>query len=134
MRHLTYALAALAWAVTAAPSGALVINNGLAPPNPANILDSTNASATQTVIVTNAGCIGALPPVICNQPGAATTVALVDGGEGLVLAGEGSSRARASCLDSSRLDRMLLIGRYRERSLNSLCPTVSPPELFADWG
>jgi PEP-CTERM motif-containing protein len=26
----------------------------------------------------------------------------------------------ASCLDSSRLDRMLLIGRYRERSLNSL--------------
>lgn len=108
MRHLTYALAALAWAVTAAPIGALVINNGLAPPNPANILDSTNASATQTVIVTNAGCIGALPPVICNQPGAATTVALVDGGE--------------------------VIGRYRERSLNSLCPTVSPPELFADWG
>jgi hypothetical protein len=54
------------------------INTGLAPPNPANVInDSTYGGGTITVDVRNVGCTGVAP---CSSPGAPTTVSLEDGG------------------------------------------------------
>jgi len=65
--------------VAAAPVGAatITINNGLAPPNPANVIDANNSFPSDRVIVANVGCEHA----ICDSPGAPTSVELRAGGE-----------------------------------------------------
>src|SRR5262249_36613418 len=60
-----------AWAAT------LLINNGSAPPNPANYL--ANPIATTDVSVTDVGC--GFADEECSNPAAPTTVALIAGGE-----------------------------------------------------
>lgn len=65
---------ALLTAVTSSPAGALLINNGLAPPNPANVIDTL---ILEPVVVRDSGS------------GAPTTVELVDGGQ---VGDEGAER------------------------------------------
>ena len=62
MRRFASVLAAASWVVAASPAVAVVINNGLAPPTPANVLNAANSFPTDTVFVTNLGCDAALPP------------------------------------------------------------------------
>jgi hypothetical protein len=65
-----------------------VINNGLAPPNPANVIDD-GTHASDWVYVRNVGCPPGWPDydpdAPCPSPGAPTEVALVEGGEVLAL-------------------------------------------------
>jgi hypothetical protein len=67
----------------AAPAMALdfVINNGLAPPNPTNVInDGTYAAGGSALYVRNVGCGGTDPSETpCASPGAPTTVALETG-------------------------------------------------------
>ena len=67
MRSLTICFAVLWMSTLAGPATALIINNGLAPPNPENVIDSDLGSST-TVFVEN------------SPAGDPTIVALVDGG------------------------------------------------------
>ena len=66
----------------AAPVGAatITINNGLAPPNPANVIDANNSFPSDRVIVANVGCEHEVP-AFCESPGAPTSVELRAGGE-----------------------------------------------------
>jgi hypothetical protein len=78
--HLAYAVLLL---LTAAPAMALdfVINNGLAPPNPTNVInDGTYGDANSVLYVRNVGCGDTDPSETpCASPGAPTTVALETG-------------------------------------------------------
>jgi hypothetical protein len=56
----------------------VLINNGLAPPNPANVFDDATHT-DNTLFIRNVGC-DELAQVPCASPGAPTTVSLVDGG------------------------------------------------------
>jgi hypothetical protein len=70
----------LATPVGAAPIQ-LVINNGLAPPDPANVIDADYDPFLFDVFVRNVGCGSSFPlDAPCDQPGAPTRVALVAGG------------------------------------------------------
>ena len=72
-----------------------LINNGLAPPNPANVIDDSSPSSR--VYVRNVGCppgwgepeVGPTDP--CPSPGAATRVAFEDGGLRVSLIAKDSS-------------------------------------------
>lgn len=57
----------------------IVINNGLTPPNPANVIDHTTYSS-DWVFVHNVGCPSGNPYDPCPSPGNPTDVALVAGG------------------------------------------------------
>jgi hypothetical protein len=75
---------ALGWSV-AASAASIVINNGLAPPNPANVI-SDAAYQFDGFSIRNVGCPPGWPASgdpwgPCPSPGAATEVELVDGGE-----------------------------------------------------
>jgi hypothetical protein len=75
---------ALGWSA-AASAAAIVINNGLAPPNPANVI-SDAAYQYDGFIIRNVGCPPGWPASgdpwdPCPSPGAATEVELADGGE-----------------------------------------------------
>jgi len=73
-------MTAIAFWIATIPAGAeiIVINNGLAPPNPANVIDADN-SFPDTVYVQNVGCdVTVAYP--CEAPGSPTSVELVDGG------------------------------------------------------
>ena len=70
MRHLASTFAALVSMVAAAPAEAVLINNGLAPPNPANVIDGY---ISESVSVHNADCDEGPP---CSAPGAPTSVLL----------------------------------------------------------
>ena len=88
-KHLTTLAGAallLAFGFTSFPTGArattvVVINNGLATPNPANVIDASNSFLSGQVFVQNVGC-DATVQIICPAPGAPTTVEIVDGGQG----------------------------------------------------
>ena len=58
----------------------VVINNGLAPPNPENVLDAEDDLSLVDVLVRNVGC-GDEWGHPCPLPGAATSVELADGAE-----------------------------------------------------
>jgi hypothetical protein len=62
----------------------IVINNGLAPPHPANVINDASYSGDFDVYVRNVGCPPAWPSGgadwACPSPGAPTEVALVQGG------------------------------------------------------
>ena len=83
MRFLLVAFALLVAVALPVPASAadIVINNGLAPPNPANVVDDATYSGDD-VYVRNVGC----PPAAgdpwdpCPSPGAATEVQVVVGG------------------------------------------------------
>ena len=75
--------------LAAAPAGveaitvgrlALVINNGLAPPNPANVIDAANSFPEDVVFVQNVGCNATVQVPPCFMPGDPTSVELVEGG------------------------------------------------------
>jgi len=72
------ALLAVAVAAGSAKAASILINNGLAPPEPANVLDDTTYEL-DTIFVRNVGCNG-LDNLPCASPGAPTAVSLVDGG------------------------------------------------------
>jgi cysteine-rich repeat protein len=55
-----------------------VIQNGLTPPNPANVIDANDDYSDSLVYVDNVGCNYAVGP--CPSPGDSTTIALVPGG------------------------------------------------------
>ena len=77
----------------------IMINNGLAPPNPNNVIDHA-AYRWDDVYVRNPGCpLGwpaALPDWPCASPGSATEVEVVDGGEVLTLNSYDSSKVTVS--------------------------------------
>lgn len=75
-----FTLLALVLTSGAARSTTIVINNGLAPPNPENVIDDLTHVATTLLFVRNEGCGNILPFDPCPSPGAPTTVALIDGG------------------------------------------------------
>jgi hypothetical protein len=81
--HVAFAVLLL---LAAAPASALdiVINNGFAPPNPANVIDD-DTYYFDSVYVRNVGCPPGWPTGNasdpCPSPGAPTEVALVSGGE-----------------------------------------------------
>lgn len=62
-----------------ATGATVVLNNGLAPPNPANVVDF---STSDTYVIRNVGC-GDTDPMEspCASPGAATTLGLTPGGD-----------------------------------------------------
>ena len=64
--YLLHAASAMFLLLAAAPASAIIINNGLAPPNPANVI---NTVIPESVLVYDSGS------------GAPTTVELVDGGQ-----------------------------------------------------
>jgi hypothetical protein len=81
-------LVPLAGLLALAASGAaraqvqIVVANGLAPPEPANVVDADFAPFVFDVFVRNVGCGESFPyDAPCASPGAPTTVALVDGGQ-----------------------------------------------------
>jgi hypothetical protein len=90
MRSRTVYLLHVAFAVlllsAAGPAQAIsiVINNGLAPPNPGNVINDATYSGDVAVYVRNAGCPPAWPnggaDLECPSPGAPTAVALVQNG------------------------------------------------------
>lgn len=65
------------WPLSAS-AATITINNGLAPPNPANVLDASNTSASDVFVVANDGCGGGDVPT-CEEPGSPTTVDLATG-------------------------------------------------------
>jgi hypothetical protein len=72
---------ALLLSAQVASAASVVINNGLAPPNPANVINASNSfpGIGQNVDVQNVGCnVNLIDP--CPSPGAPTSVALVTGG------------------------------------------------------
>jgi hypothetical protein len=79
---LSYVAALLVAVPGAAQAADIVINNGLAPPDPANVIDHTTYFK-DSVHVRNAGCPpkwpDGKPDDECPSPGAATQVAVVDG-------------------------------------------------------
>lgn len=79
MHHLSAGLMAAALALAALPAaaGTVVIANGLAPPNPANVINAANSYPSDRVVVNNVGCGDVL---LCENPGAPTTVEVVEGG------------------------------------------------------
>lgn len=80
MRHLASGLAAAGLvlvASTAATAAIVMINNGLAPPNPANVINFPDG----TIIVQNTGCDFLAQGRPCPMPGSPTAVALIEGGE-----------------------------------------------------
>lgn len=79
MLHLTAALLLVAIAFVAHPalSATILIENGLAPPHPANVIDAANSHPSDRVVVNNVGC-GTL--VVCEDPGAPTVVEIAEGG------------------------------------------------------
>ena len=81
MRNLLSCTVALACfvALPSAAGAAISINNGLAPPNPANVIDASNSFPSDDVHVENAGCDQNVSSP-CALPGDPTTVALVSGG------------------------------------------------------
>jgi hypothetical protein len=58
----------------------VVINNGLAPPNPANVVDAANSFPSDELWIQNAGCDATVQHP-CSGPGEPTTVEMVDGGQ-----------------------------------------------------
>jgi hypothetical protein len=79
LRGFFVALPALFLVGAGGPARALVINNGLAPPNPANVIDADNSfPGTEPVRVQDEGCNWDVDPNCAG--GGSTTVALVDGG------------------------------------------------------
>lgn len=71
-------MASLAFVVAQNASAAtIVISNGLAPPNPENVIDAGNSFPSDRVVVLNNGCEFL---VSCPSPGAATTVKIAEGG------------------------------------------------------
>lgn len=78
MRLALLGLAALVLVGGETHAASVLINNGLAPPDPANVIDDA-AYAADFVRVRNAGC-DVFADAPCASPGAPTTVALVDGG------------------------------------------------------
>jgi hypothetical protein len=89
-------LAALGVAFGTSPSQGILIANGLAPPNPANVIDASNSfPGTEPVRVQNVGCDFDTDFGNCDSPGAPTTVAVV---EGAVVGGE------LSVHETSRID------------------------------
>jgi hypothetical protein len=85
-RLATHLIAASALILTmGAPAQAIsfVINNGFAPPNPANVIDD-GTYGSDDVYVRNVGCPpgwpAAAPHAPCASPGAPTTVELTSGG------------------------------------------------------
>ena len=81
MRHRIAALplaaaltALLVFASGTDAAALLLINNGLAPPNPENVIDTT---IDEEILVANVGCG---EPFSCAMPGPPTTVEVVDGG------------------------------------------------------
>ena len=68
----------------------VVINNGLAPPAPSNVIDSSRPDLRfQDVFVRNVGCDGTF--TTCGSPGAPTTVELAAGGQVWELVGRDTS-------------------------------------------
>jgi hypothetical protein len=104
---LPLGLAMLAAVARGAPVQ-LVINNGLAPPDPANVIDAAYDPFLFDVFVRNVGCGDEFPfDGPCALPGAATSVALVPGGV---------VNDRLEVFDSSRIEMsggsVLLLGAY----------------------
>ena len=82
--RILFAIVALLLAPPGAAQAAnIVINNGLAPPNPENVIDYV---VSDHVRIRNVGCppAGGLPWDPCPSPGAPTEVALVPGGDAIV--------------------------------------------------
>lgn len=82
---LAMLLGALVFAAGPASAATVVVNNGLAPPNPANVIDG--GTATDLVIVDDLGCVRGL---FCT-PGTPTEAAFVAGGLALTVEVWGSS-------------------------------------------
>jgi hypothetical protein len=82
MRNLLANALSLLVLPLAAQAADVVINNGLAPPNPANVIDHHTSDA---VYVRNVGCPPGWPTTNasdpCPSPGAATEVLIAEGGE-----------------------------------------------------
>jgi hypothetical protein len=80
--HVAFAVLLLS-AAAPAHAGPVMINNGLAPPNPLNVIDDATYIG-DNVYVRNVGCPTGWPAVIpdgsCASPGAATEVEVVSGG------------------------------------------------------
>jgi hypothetical protein len=77
-------------------SATIVINNGLAPPNPANVIDASNSHRFDEVYVQNVGC-DATVAYSCPQPwGDPTGVEVVAGGSVYTLAAFESSAVTIS--------------------------------------
>jgi len=87
-----FAAASIVFVAELASAASVVINNGFAPPNPANVINASNSFPGTAVDVQNVGCnVNLIDP--CPSPGAPTSVALVTGGVvgGLFEAHETSS-------------------------------------------
>ena len=73
----------------------IVINNGSAPPNAANVIDVADDYSDDSVYVRNVGCQPGWPAVfphdLCPSPGAPTEVEIVTGGEARYLLAYDSS-------------------------------------------
>jgi hypothetical protein len=82
LQHFGLPWAFVLFLLVAAPVGAatITINNGLAPPNPANVIDRSHSFPLDRVIVANVGCEHVVP-AMCVSPGAPTSVELTSGGE-----------------------------------------------------
>jgi hypothetical protein len=97
-------VAALVWAVwlpVAANATPLVINNGLAPPNPANVIDASNSFPNDSLYIRNVGCDGTTEAK-CPSPGDPTTVELVTGGSvGTPGSGGPSGSGQVSVFETS---------------------------------
>jgi hypothetical protein len=81
--HISFAVLLFS---AAAPAHAIpvMINNGLAPPNPENVIDGADDYSGKELHVRNVGCPTGWPAVVpdgsCASPGAATEVEVVSGG------------------------------------------------------
>ena len=112
---LAAALGLVVAAAVGAAGGNTVINNGLAPPNPANVISSFANGQGNSLYVQNVGCdANVLYP--CVGPGAPTTVALTDGafvGDDLAVYESSTvtiSGGRADSLRASDSAHVTLVG------------------------
>ena len=91
MRNFASKVAILLLLLASGPAhGSILINNGLAPPNPANVISTAIADL---VLVQNVGCDVVSQGRPCPMPGGPTKVALVNGAvsSGSLVARESSS-------------------------------------------
>ena len=83
--HLAAASALVLAVGGSAHAATIMINNGLAPPNPENVIDAADDYSGDEVYVRNVGCPPGWPAVFpydpCPSPGAATEVEVASGGQ-----------------------------------------------------
>jgi hypothetical protein len=106
-----------------APAQAIpvMINNGLAPPNPENVTDGADDYSDDVVYVRNVGCPPGWPAAFPDDPypppGAATEVGVVSGGTAIYLRAYDSSTVTMSGgtvgadLEAYGTSNIILIGR-----------------------